>query len=422
MKTKWDLRLVVSIFIFIATVGAETMSCYLWGKKQIDFHVYYSAALAFREGLNPYDSANLARTLAVSGSNPYNYPPDTLFLYLPLTYFSLATAARIFLTVKLGAIAMLIYVWNRIFDFMEYLFLVFLITPLAFNAALLDDLQAGNISVFEQLFIWMGFYYYSRDKITWFAVAVILASLFKLVTILLLLLLVTRIRRNDILCMIAAGACFMSLLALNGVFWPHLFAGFVANMINVSGADRGDLNPATLVVIKDTATWFALKSGHALPLFLPYVAYMVLCMATIYVAGLVFAKLRMNRTKQADLWRICLICFLYAVLMPRLKNYSYIVLIAPALYAILSRPLAKAWVPFCMLLIIYTYREYTVLGTALAPYFRLQAEYYSLCMAWIVSGLFCYSFLREPPGETGQENDSALHARLESSEKPDPAL
>jgi len=417
MKIKWDLRLIISIVIFVAIVGGSILSCYLKGKRQGDFAVYYSAATAFKEGLDPYDTPNLSRALGQAESNPYNYPPDTLYVYLPLTYFSLGTAARIFLSLKLGAVCILLILWNRIFRFKEHLYLLFLVAPLAFNGALLDDLGAGNISVFEQMFIWIGFYYYSRGKIAVFAAAVIVASAFKFVSILLLLLLVTRLRKTDFVCLIVSGVVFALSVAINALVWPHLFAGFVTNMLNLSGADRGDTNPALLIFLNDVTQWMELKSGYVIPGIVTSIIYLMICGATAYAGWLAFSRMRSMDQIKADRWRICLICLLYAMLMPRFKNYSYILIIAPALYAIVSRPLAKAWMPFCVLLVIYTYREFNVLGNAMSPFYQAGAEYYSLFMAWFVGGLFCYSFLTDFSASAG-EIDQEPGYRPAPGEKP----
>lgn len=414
---KWDVRLAASIVLFVAIVAGSIMSCYIKAKKQADFTVYYSAALAFKGGLDPYDTPNLSRALNQSEPNPYNYPPATLYLFLPLTYFSLGVAARIYLTLKLGAVGLLLLLWERVFKFREYLFLLFLVAPLAFNGTLLDDLDAGNVSVFEQLFIWIGFYYYSRDKLGWFAAAIIVASVFKLVSILLLLLLITRLRKKDFVCLGYAVFFFGLFLAINALLSPHLFLGFVKNMENISGADRGETNPATLIFIKDIVHWIGLQSGHAMPAFVSLIAYIVLCALTLYAGTIAFAKMRAMDAKQADLWRICLICLLYAMLMPRLKNYSYILIIAPALYAILSRPLARSWVPFCILLVIYTYRKFNELGTAMSPFYQAEAEYYSLLLAWVIGGLFCYSFFREDP-KAGFDRHSGLAQGYRVAEQP----
>jgi hypothetical protein len=99
------------------------------------------------------------------------------------------------------------------------------------------------------------------------------------------------------------------------------------------------------------------------------------------------------------LWRICLICFLYGVVMPRFKSYSYILLIAPSLYILLTRFPAASVVPMGVLLMINTYGgQYNAAGNALDSLFRLQGEYYALLLVWVIGGYFCVGFLRAPTG------------------------
>jgi hypothetical protein len=415
MTIKWDLRLAISIALFVSIVAGAVMTCYVSGRKQQDFVVYYAAASAFRQGLDPYDVPNLARAIGKDESNPYNYPPGTLYVYLPFAYFSLGTAARIYLTLKLGAVGVLLFLWNRIFRFKEYLYLLFLIAPLAFNGTLLDDLGVGNISVFEQLWIWIGFYFYTRNNLLAFVVAIMLASAFKMVTMLLLLILITRLRKKDCIYLVASGLAFAVFLAANALFWPHYFAGFVHNVTTISGGDRGSINPALMIFLKDVVTWLSLHSGYPVPVFFAQIAYVLICAPALYMAWLAFTKMRSMDPEKADRWRICLTCLLYAMLMPRFKNYSGILIIAPALYAILSRPLVRSWLPFCVLLVIYTYPVYEVLGRVLAPFYQAQTEYYCLFLAWLIGILFCYSFLNESPDFIA-ELDRAPGSS--SSEKP----
>ena len=419
MKRTYDIRLVITVFIFIAIVGAAVASCYIKGKRQGDFKVYYSASLAYREGLNPYDMDNLSTALHVPVLTPYVYPPDTLFIFRPLTFFTFQTAARLYLTVKLLAVCALIFFWCHIFDFKQYTPVLLLVSPLAFNGSLLDDLGAGNVSIFEQFFIWAGFYFYARDKIVWFAVAIILASTFKFTPIVLLGILATRLQRRDLVCLGCAGISFLLILAVNALIWPQMFAQFFHNVSTIRG-ERGDGNPAILALASDTVTWLRMKTGYLLPGIVPTGIYIVSSLTVLYVAALTFIKLRSLDEKKANLWRICLICFVYALILPRLKNYSYIVLIAPSIYAVISRPLASAWVPFCGLFLIYTYREFNVLGSALSPLYRVQCEYYSLIIAWVVAGLFCYSFLRRSQSSTDENADASKGEGTESIGKSFP--
>jgi hypothetical protein len=400
MKRDPDFRLYVAIVVFAAIVGASVLSCYIKEKGAWDFKVTYGGALAYRMGLNPYDSQVLSTVLHQHIVFLYVYPPDTLFLYRPLTYFSLYTAARIYLTFKLLLVGVLFFLWNRIFGFKQYLFLLFLLAPFAFNGSLLFDLRAGNVSVVEQLFLWFGFYCYTRDKIGWFCAAILLASAFKLTPILFLGLLLTRLRKKDLVALAITATCFLLLLACNALLWPQLFASFFHNVATGTGGARGDDNPTTWALAHDFRSWIALKTGHLLPGLVPLGLYLVASLAALGVAVASFARLRSWEEKEANLCRICLICFLYALIVPRFKNYSYILLIAPSLYLILSRPLASYWAPFCALLLLYTYRHFDVVGSIFSPLFRIESEYYCMLLAWSLAGLFCYSILR--PNASGQ--------------------
>jgi len=409
MKSAVNLRVVLTILIFIAVTAGTVGSCYVKGKKQHDFEIYYSASLAYREGLDPYQTENLSKALGKPVDTPFVYPPDALFVFRPLTFFDYQTAARIFLTLKLLAVGVLIFFWDRIFNFKQYLPAFLLVAPLAFNGTILDDLSCGNVSVLEQFFIWIGFYFYARDKIAWFAAAIVLASTCKFTPILLLAVLLTRWRRRDFICLGYAGISFLLILALNRLIWPQMFSEFFQNVNSIHGeTNYGAMNPAILPLATHAVAWLTIKTGYLVPGFFATGFYIGTSFIVIIFGALTFVKLMPLADKRADLWRICLMCFVYALILPRLKNYSYIVLIAPIFYAIISRPLAKAWVPFCGLLVIYTYGVPNVLGNALAPFFTIQRDYYCLIIAWVIAGLFCYSFWRKPQSASGESASLSL--------------
>src|SRR5215469_796895 len=101
------------MLIMAIIIAMATLPVYLHPEKQRDFGVMYAAATAFKQGLNPYDPA-VVGTLTREGIVPYVYPPYTLYFFRPFTWFDFSAAARIFLTLKLVAIAGLLYLWHGI--------------------------------------------------------------------------------------------------------------------------------------------------------------------------------------------------------------------------------------------------------------------------------------------------------------------
>jgi hypothetical protein len=123
--------------------------------SQWDFNVYYSAAHAFAAGGNPYTPVHPHPGL--NGDVIFQYPPLTLYLFRWLTFFSLATSKLIWLGAKLGAVALLAWVWRRDFEATNFQWPILLFIALGLNTSLLRDFVCGNIATFEQVGLWFGF-------------------------------------------------------------------------------------------------------------------------------------------------------------------------------------------------------------------------------------------------------------------------
>jgi len=377
----------------IAIILMASSSLFVHPVKQRDFLGIYTVVSAFNQGHDPYGTAALP---PVEGEDlaPYVYPPYTLYLFRPITCFNFVTAGRIFLALKLIVAAGLIFLWHRLFNLNQYRGLFWILVPLAFSGTLIADIRAGNISIFEELAIWTGFYLYSQKKTAGFGIAILLAASFKLTPILLLGLLATKWRKKELLQGAIFGAMLICLLAASAVIWPELFASFVKNARSL-GSEHGENNPSTWALIGDIAHWLKIKTGHALPSIVPLAAYAAVALGAITVSGKMFLRLRSLEEKKADLWRICLLCLLFALVVPRIKDYSYILLIGPSLYVLASAKWVSPVVPLGALLTIFSYQSLQWLGMALQPFYTVQREYWCLLLAWMAWGLCCYSIWRE---------------------------
>src|SRR3954467_10385052 len=78
-----------------------------------DFRVYYHAAQAWRDGLNPYDTHTLPDQLREDGFK-FNYPPFSLGLFAPFTHWPVERALQVFTALKAIALAWLIWLWSRV--------------------------------------------------------------------------------------------------------------------------------------------------------------------------------------------------------------------------------------------------------------------------------------------------------------------
>jgi hypothetical protein len=390
-------------------LAMATLSLYVHAEKQTDFLSMYTAASAFKSGVNPYDMAALGQMAHQDDVPIYRYPPYTLYLFRPFTWFSFVAAARIFLLLKFVALGALLYLWHRLFDLTRYRGLLWVLVPLAFNCTVIADFRSGNISVFEQLLIWTGFYFYTRKSLAGFGIAIVLAASCKLVPIALLALLATRWNKKSLAYGVLFGVAFLALLGASALAWPELFAIFWKNLLHLGAqGEHGNVDPSTRALISDAARWFQLKTGHPLPIIIPLGILATLAAGVVAVSVIMFSRMKSSDSKSADLWRISLLCLSYALIVPRFKDYSYILLIPPAFYIITARKwINDPVLPFCGLLVIFTLRDFRFYGTILEPFFRFQGEYYCLVLAWVLWGMCCYCIWRETEAPRPPRADKA---------------
>ena len=150
------------ILLLILLAYFVGVSVIIWANPQRfqwDFDIYYHGALAYSQGQNPYLTVFQPQQVALSTNLNYVYPPITLFVFRLFTGFEYELASHIFLILKLIVLIALLFIWSKYFlknraDSWFYILCLF-----GFNAALGIDLMAGNISIFEQFFLWAGFYF-----------------------------------------------------------------------------------------------------------------------------------------------------------------------------------------------------------------------------------------------------------------------
>jgi hypothetical protein len=116
---------------------------------QWDFYMFYSAAHALADGTNPY--VPLHPHPNMYGDSIFQFPPLTIYLFRWTTLLSLASAKLVWLGLKLVALAVLAWLWHKDFERLDVSWPIALFVALGFNATLLRDFDAGNISTFEQL-------------------------------------------------------------------------------------------------------------------------------------------------------------------------------------------------------------------------------------------------------------------------------
>ena len=346
------------VFVALVHFLAQTLPV-LRGRRLQDFRTYYYAATAHRRGLSPYDLSALRK---VAGRHevhlPFVYPPHFLALFAPLARMGYWHAYYLFLALKLLALGALLWLWSRIVPTARADLWPLLVTAaLGCGSALLKDLKSGNVSTFEQLLLWAGIYLLLRRRTLLGGASVLLSSMFKLATAPLGLL-VPLIRRSTgavsvwlALCL-ATGLAYLALYAAQ----PQLWADFLSSVRTLD--DRGGNCPSSLAFLGDVAR--AAGAGPAAA----YVAYALV--GCLVLSAWLWAVWR-SRGWQDPYARIHVTILAYVLVVPRVKDYSLVLVLLPALHIISAlfgaRRRAALW---CLLL--------------WAPFFDYQPLLLSACL------------------------------------------
>jgi hypothetical protein len=299
---------------------------------QFDFQTYYLAAQIFERGQTPYDVHQLREASGNRNTLPFIYPLSALHLLRPFAHLDYGSAHRLWVLLKALALVLLFWTWMRWFLREIDGRLMAAVALLGFQAALVWDVKVGNITVFEQLFLWAGFAFLIHRRTTAFVICIVIASIAKLVFVVFLLLLFLPSVRSPANTMRAvAGVVALALLTfLPFAAAPEYLRGFLHAV--VSQHPRMQYNPSILGVVDELAlfpgTRFLATGWTKL---IPVAAYYALL---FWVSRtLVRRTLASGSIEQA----VLVSAMLYALASPRLVVYSYAIAIVPVLALLLPR-------------------------------------------------------------------------------------
>ena len=354
---------------------------------QWDFRVYYYGAQAWRAGLDPYDPRLLPPDLFTGGWK-FNYPPYALPLFAPFAMLPLVRAMQLFILIKLVAFGGVLALWTRrvdtrVTDPLWVLFLLF-----AYSSAIFVDFVSGSVTTFEQLLIWMGVAALIDRRYAMFVAAIVAASLFRLTPIALLVVGFAIPRRRGARYVAAGIAAFAAIFAVTGAIAPHLMAGFVRSLPTNWG-ERGWLNPAALPLAIDLAA----AAGRALHLSAPAIASAAIYAAIVIGIAVptVMTLAPIARRDAGDrLELVVYVAFLaIALVLPRFKNYSYMLLIVPTYYIATRSTHLRRAVPLVVIACLPIYS-----WIARPEHLALVADYSMWLVAFGAWLLFLYELRR----------------------------
>ncbi len=369
-----------------------------------DFASYYYAGKAYSAGLNPYDLGVLRSVSGGEVQFPFLYPPLTLQVFRLFALLPFEAACQLFLAAKIAALGGLLLIWTRTFlGGLDVAFLFFCL--LAFNSPIYIDLSVGNVSMFEQLLIWVGLRQHLRGDVRGFALAILAAALFKLTPIVLLLLLLRRGGgKREWRWLVGCGAILAVSVLGSYLANPEFYTSFRENMQRVDF--KGVVNPTSLTIFQFISDGFAKCHQWSLPPALPWALYGLVVLAVVAFSVRALRRLCAAADgpdpERAHRHAIALAVLAYALILPRLPDYGYIVVLLPAYYAVRAfRGSALPWLFVLMSLQAFNLR---IPGAAIA--YSILWAHMPLLMAFVAWGLLVHA--------SGRLSEDAYAARVQS--------
>jgi hypothetical protein len=314
-------------------VGLLGLIAVRFNAYQWDFGMFCWSAQDFLDGKIPYKGEGLS----------FYHPPITLYLYRLFLYLPRPVGYELWFAMKLGALAGLVAIWRRHFEELKLNWLTIAYFMLAFNGALYSDLVAGNVSLFEQLGLWLGFSALLQGRYARFCLCLVLVAQFKLTPIFFAVLLLFVPERPQWRWMGACLAGFVAVFSLNYLLQPVLLAHFFKA---ASGLDEriATGNAAVLTLIRDVLDGVRGKSFSAASrlddaMFMAGAA----TVALVSLAAAVRYRLTVRRPDPKVL--IYFACLIFTLISPRMKIYSYILLLIPTLGLLRRISLRGATIP-----------------------------------------------------------------------------
>jgi hypothetical protein len=309
---------------------------------QWDVIVYWWGGSAFAHGVTPYG--------VIPGQPEYLhfvYPPLLAAVFSPLSVLNPSATKVLWFVLKVAALLGTIRLWKRAIGARAIEVPPIFFFTFAFGSAVLVDFTAGNIAIFEQLLLWLGFTALLSGRRWLFVAVVVIAAQFKLTPIFFLGLLLVIDERPRWTHFIAGTLLFAAFVGANLILMPAQSREFLASVSSLG--ERGWGDPSTLGVMQDLVDQLR---GLRLPI--PLATASALYLAA--VAAIFHHSVRWWRAARArgsvDGATIVLVSLaVYALVMPRMKDYSYVALLPVAWYVLGARQAVSASVAILAVLV-----------------------------------------------------------------------
>lgn len=287
-----------------------------------DFHAYYHASHDYKIGNNPYTE---------SGFLQYRYFPITLYLFRIFTIWDYSHSLLIYTLLKIFVFCITILIW-MIYGFKDNKTntILILVGVFGFYQAALIDFNTGNITTFEFFYFTIALIFLLRNKVILYCAVIIFLSLFKMQLIPLIFIPLINFNKKN-LYITVSSLIFCIILFLSYYFiQPEILKAYISQ-INAAMDERGLYSP-NFGVLQLINTFIIKRISPFIEFrYLNYLIYSIWLLLVSIITFLIFKK---SKSKVTLMILINYLIIVYALTVPRLMNYSLMLLIIPAVFVI----------------------------------------------------------------------------------------
>ncbi len=214
----------------------------------------------------------------------------------------------------------------------------------------------------------------------------VISSIFKITPLFFLLLLWFTRDRSRGLYFWSTIVCFVLIFAVSYLSSPVLFVHFLKNAVALD--ERGSINNCSLAFIKDFLSAVRERMGIPLPSQIDIIIFFAFALTILIISWKAIKTLMSKPIPQKIIWLLFFMCLIYTMIVPRFKNYSYILLIVPSYFIIKNIRHTKLSFLLFLLPLLSVNNPYTVF-----PAFALGLlwDYFP----WIVAFIFWLMYINE---------------------------
>jgi hypothetical protein len=204
-----------------------------------------------------------------------------------------------------------------------------------------------------------------------------------------------------------ASAGFLMMQLISYIVAPSLFEEFMRDTAGRADWERALMNPSTLAFLREAFELLEAKMHISVSFNIQRGLYLAIVAAIVAVTWRAYRALG-SAANDDERIKIFLACLAYALILPRFKDYSYILLIPP-FYFILKKIDYMKLSLFIIIALLYTINPaYGILpfpGFDLA--FTLFSKYHPLLLAYGVWGLYLYYIFVLAEGSFSRASNSS---------------